>query len=519
MAFSLGYLLYNGHHNAAGSLFMESKELEELRSQYTKLAELPMNLTQITLIDLIKDYLQMTNFVAHHLSNTNMSCQLGSMASLLPQLLKNSTVGLNRTPPIRPIRPLWMPTGKAYLPPRVISTDHSNGISGIQVKQNPHLFRLPLVAVRPNSFTARKTGSVLRGMSSAISILPPGTTTRPLIRLVRNETPVFFNTASSKAEALDEPGTICRPVVCEKSTSTSPFHEDSSPSESPGPLEVVTVEDPCEESRDSVSEPDTHAPGDRLIESRKSKITVKPDLTQSASSTVEKKTGDRMDCASSPSTHQFPSGESELKSRNPPSGTIINTDSENNSKDTSPQVSSGGTKSITSSSVNTLPFTVFNHLPPASEAKRLSVGSDSSLREESLTPSSSSRRKRLQTPRHVVSGQTTMSVPLVGSESQDDVDIQRFLSALFSKPEQLATHINAKLNSLPSPTESTSRGICDGRTRTAGDLRAPVSEFVKSTTLGIASEKSSEIGSKQSDIVNPLLDLLEVRLCRKNACI
>ncbi|TPP59506.1 hypothetical protein FGIG_08108 [Fasciola gigantica] len=542
----LGYLLHNGHRTAAHFLFTSSNELDELRTQYSRLCDLPMHLTQITLLDLIKDYLQIANFVAHQYTPLSLPpCQLGSIAPLLTHLLKNNVPGVARVPALRSIRPVWLPTGKSYLPPRVITQDWLTGpntamLSGNNNNNSSSSVCLPLVAVPPHvyssssSVSASKANTILSGTVPAIPLLPTGPGTRPIIRLVRQGTQltsaasVVVNPLESTTSVIDSSELKWEPRVASKSTATSPVHKGSSPSESPGPLQII-VDDPPNGSRNP-------HPMTKVTESSLVGIeTAAHDLRQSDLSAKQVPSSNQQSPSDALSPEpQSPTPACQIKRKStsmeqaaPSSSNDTNTPTKTPSSAQSPVVETTGTTTGANfiSPMNS-PFTVFSHLPPASEVKRLSVGSDSGFREETLALTTGpSRRRRLQTPRHVVSSQSDASGLLGCSESQDDVDIQRFLSALFSKPEHLATQINAKLNRLNMPTypHTESDYPCNslvdlGSANPVTSLNQSIPDSAttqdRNDALSDAHpvpfiDKVTTSDSAEEVTVNPLLDLLE----------
>ncbi|KAF8569353.1 hypothetical protein P879_04465 [Paragonimus westermani] len=136
------YLLSSGFSTAATSLFAESDQLTELRAQYDSVLNLPLHITQLTLLDLIRDYLRIANIVAHYLSKLGIVCRLGAISSLVPHMFTSDSVRLTN------VRPNWMPAGKSFLPPRVIKPELA-----------PRKFQLPLLAVRPHFFSGATASS------------------------------------------------------------------------------------------------------------------------------------------------------------------------------------------------------------------------------------------------------------------------------------------------------------------------------------------------------------------------
>ncbi|CAH8646789.1 unnamed protein product [Dicrocoelium dendriticum] len=156
--FVLGYLMHSGCANAAEALFCESVHLAELRTQYTSVYDLPFHVTQLTLLDIVNDYLKVANGVAHHVLKFGIVFRLGSVSTALPHILKTAATqpGLVRLAHIRPNR---MPFGKACLPPRIVNLE--------QFSRN---LQLPSLAVRPHSYSSASSANFAQCTSSTVSV-------------------------------------------------------------------------------------------------------------------------------------------------------------------------------------------------------------------------------------------------------------------------------------------------------------------------------------------------------------
>ncbi|KAF7256302.1 hypothetical protein EG68_05734 [Paragonimus skrjabini miyazakii] len=382
--FVLDYLLSSGFPTAATSLFAESDQLAELRAQYDSVLNLPLHITQLTLLDLIQDYLRIANIVAHYLSKLGIVCRLGAISSLVPHMFKSDSA--------RPInvRPNWMPAGKSFLPPRVIKPELA-----------PRKFQLPLLAVRPHFFSgvtasscpiatnAQSRTCINVRLPSLSDSEPSNEYVRPMIRLYRRSSsrrcsPVPFNSDLQVYKFA-------------KQSTQKPSTEVSAQS-----LEVVTTinetklamsTSPCEDKLDSVSKTP-------ILELHVSKPVL----------------------SSAHTSHSFAT----------------------NSADDAPATTD-----------STVLFDVLPHLPPPTRGDMPALEKrdwHSNQSDKSAdTALSVNKKRRYNPPRHLstVSRNSELSAPL-SREVNDDLDLQRFLSALLSNPEQLVTHINAKMSGCPT---------------------------------------------------------------------
>ncbi|KAF6778237.1 hypothetical protein AHF37_00993 [Paragonimus kellicotti] len=388
------YLLSSGFPTAATSLFAESDQLAELRAQYDSVLNLPLHITQLTLLDLIQDYLRIANIardafplflwrmylVAHYLSKLGIVCRLGAISSLVPHILKSDSV--------RPInvRPNWMPAGKSFLPPRVIKPELV-----------PRKFQLPLLAVRPHFFSGAAASSCPISTNAqsrtCINVRLPSLTNselsnecvRPMIRLYRRSSsrrcsPVSFNSDLQGYKLVKQSTQkLSTEVSAQSLEAVATFNE----------TKLATSSSPCDDKLDSVSKTP-------ILELHVSKPVL----------------------SSAHTSHGFTT----------------------NSADDAPATTD-----------STVLFEVLPHLPPPTQGdipaleKRDWYSSQSD--KSAGAALSVNKKRRCNPPRHLstVSKNSELPAPL-SREDNEDLDLQRFLSALLSNPEQLATHINAKIS-------------------------------------------------------------------------
>ncbi|KAF5400351.1 hypothetical protein PHET_05942 [Paragonimus heterotremus] len=378
--FVLDYLLSSGFPTAATSLFAESDQLAELRAQYDSVLNLPLHITQLTLLDLIQDYLRIANIVAHYLSKLGIVCRLGAISSLVPHMFKSDSV--------RPInvRPNWMPAGKSFLPPRVIKPELA-----------PRKFQLPLLAVRPHFFSGATASSCSISTNAqsrtCINVRLPSLSdsepsheyVRPVIRLYRRSSshrgsPVSFNSDVQvykfAKQSTQNPSTE---VSAQSLGAVATINE----------TKLAMSSSPCEDKVDSVSKTS-------ILELHVSKPVL----------------------SSVHTSHGFTT----------------------NSADDAPATTE-----------STVLFEVLPHLPPPTQGDMLAL----EKRDWYLSQSDKSadaalsvnKKRRCNPPRHLPTVPKNSEPPApLSREVNEDLDLQRFLSALLSNPEQLATHINAKIS-------------------------------------------------------------------------
>ncbi|KAF8569354.1 hypothetical protein P879_04466 [Paragonimus westermani] len=104
---------------------------------------------------------------------------------------------------------------------------------------------------------------------------------------------------------------------------------------------------------------------------------------------------------------------------------------------------------------STVLFDILRHLPPPTQGDMLASEKrdwHSSESDKSADATSSvNKKRRCNPPRHLPTVSKSSELPEPPSrEVNEDLDLQRFLSALLSNPDQLATHINAKISGCPT---------------------------------------------------------------------
>ncbi|KAG5455271.1 hypothetical protein CSKR_113135 [Clonorchis sinensis] len=413
----LGYLLHSGPESAAKVLFSESIHLSELRAQYKTVTDLPLHLTQFTLLDLVYDYLRIANSVAHQLSKLGVVCRLGAVSTVLPHLLKTNpnASASRRISPVFPTRPSWMPLGKTYLPPRIVHGEPNRPV------------RLPLLAVRPHLYSDSVSGvtgsrtsnatdvpsqlpSIVSiqgnvGIQRVLSSEPSSSSTsnsRPVIRLYRNPVgtgpPSVLNMVEE--QKLDEASDV--------PPSSSPCSQTTAPIEHGEPTPTDTNPEilPAEETERIVIDEPTVG----LLEDT---ITQAEELPTSPADASDEEVEQKLE--------------------------------------TSVETCTEGTTNVKSESQ--APFTVFQHLPPPTETPpvpSVDVTCDRASDEAISKVSSKIKKRKWIPPRHMVTApevsEATGTTPATESSSaEDDVDLERFIAALLDHPEQVAGHINAKI--------------------------------------------------------------------------
>lgn len=413
--FVLGYLMHSGCASAAEALFCESAHLAELRAQYTSVYDLPFHITQVTLLDIVNDYLRVANGVAHHVLKLGVVFRLGSVSTALPHVLKSTTTtqpGLVRLAHIRPNR---MPFGKSCLPPRIVNLEHlSRG------------FQLPSLAVRPHSYSNVSSASVAQCTSSIVGI--------------QNNSTVINHTSSSSSSTSDPllSTQLSRPVFRFIRRSPLTFY-DSIASVDQKPTSLV--DPPCSTtSVTTMSDFDGHSglktdaypvtENEYISDAPCSSIT-----TPYSSSDISCKPSD------TPPRTCTPSSSPKCFTETDPS--MIPSEEPVCTAPTSP---TGQRVSSPPTSVSSVSFDIARHLPPPTEGFVIvpaPTGPVLSAPDNDRTPASSKRRRH--PPRHITAVSVASDLKGPDSTEHDDVDLESFLSALLSNPEQVATHINAKI--------------------------------------------------------------------------
>ncbi|CAL8085631.1 unnamed protein product [Calicophoron daubneyi] len=441
----LGYLRSNGYMESATALFSESESLAELRAQYLIIENLPLNLTQISMLDVIQDYLRMANEVARYLARINVTCRLGSISQFLPHILK-----------LQPSSVLRFSHGRsnahAYLPPRIIHLDK-------WTEQT----RLPLLAVRPNalgvqSFTSPKAPTAVSCRNRLITCSASPTfggcaNALPAPRLIQ-----AFQSPSPSTTHLTSNG--------ESKIAGKPDVLGCSRAASLVPVSLVAAENRSEDERQTIS------------------VSSGPEALSSSKTDISTEASDSSVTIDGPPSSSY-DGFLPIKDQDGPSS-VHSTE-----PDDLPRVVDVCTRGAGVS------FNVFSHLPPP-HSPSVSTTSSVNNRGKVVQPPTQ-KRKKAQVPRRL-SIKENENIPTTASEI-DDVDFERFLSSLLSNAEQVASHINTKFSGLSATSHD------DASTPTSqitqGTISSVPAKTVKSTVVSLMASHSTGSSSALSEGSDP----------------
>ncbi|CAH8535429.1 unnamed protein product [Schistosoma turkestanicum] len=476
----LGFLRDSNCVTAAGAFLRENIHLSEFRCHYATVNEIPLYFRELTLLDIVHDYIHIVNLVIPHLKKANLTWQLGNLTASIAQLLQSlyETYSSNiRSKSLRPIHPVWMPLGKSYIPPRIIPVD----------KFTPTV-RPPLATVKPSVTIASLPNIINSNSTSGLSTtgtlcsLDNNLTSslranRPVLRIYRQ--PLTAN----KTNAFNS-------GVCSASSSSSSSSTNSL--STPSPLQTSQSNkvasksniDPVQSMVHHYSQsqvkclPETLPTTTNTTIADHSNANVLSPPATSCNSVILQQSSI---CTTTTTTSSSPSATATSEIMNPATVQSIDVISQNDNL-TSHQLcltvqSNDHQQEISDNTHHHSIFSVFSLLPPASSPETLVTDmmicpvmmTCQTNMNDVKTPTDNNpvptRRKRNQPPRQLLSPGSGVASTLFNTTNsyEEELDMERFLSALFNNAEHVATRINAEVGLLsrhPS-TSSTSSNVHD----------------------------------------------------------
>ncbi|CAH8860680.1 unnamed protein product [Trichobilharzia szidati] len=349
----IGFLRDSDCIGAAEAFLQECAHLSEFRSHYSSVKEIPVYFRELTLLDILRDYVNIVNEVVPHLKKINLPCHLGKLADSVAKLLRYFV----RQKPSYPTgHPEWMPVGRSFVHPRIESANPT--LSDIQ----------PLTTVNPTTNTA--------------------TTTLLLDKITTS------NCIGHQAQSVSESSQDDEQTAENKSLSTT---NPPSASSSFSVSSIPSVQMPASSTE--------HAAVNYT------------DIPPSETNEIMRENYSSQICS--------------LQSSDDVNNLISNDDNNNNSI-----------------------FYVYPHLPQTTSGdcvvKSPELLSQGNIDNQNVNSKCvSTKRKRSQPPRHLVSspsvGNATMSGLVTNCEEDEELDMEQFLAALFENAEEVATRINTEV--------------------------------------------------------------------------
>ncbi|KAK4468109.1 hypothetical protein MN116_008278 [Schistosoma mekongi] len=423
----LGFLRDSNCVTSASAFLRENIHLSEFRCHYATVNEIPLYFRELTLLDIIYDYVHIVNEVIPHLKKSNIPWQLGNLTASIAQLVHslletNSSSSNSRPKSFRSIHPVWMPLGKSYVPPRIMSADKSSAVRPPLATVRPSV----TIASLPNAINLNPTsGAICNTLSSLDNSLTGLRTNRPVLRIYRQPLPAsktlpnMSNTNPSSSSSLSN-------STLQTSQSSNVVSNSS----------VISVQSGIQLKEKSKSLTETLP---TTIITTSSMSVLSPSVSCNFVTRQQSPTSTRAvaEAVNSPTTVQ--------------SVNVI-THNEN-------AIQSNDTTNLELPDNSSI-FSVFSLLPPPSETLVTDMvicpTAITSQEEEDYVNSKnadnhlvSTKRRRNQPPRQLLSPGSGGST-LFGSTSgcEEELDMERFLSALFNNAEQVATRINTDVSVL-----------------------------------------------------------------------
>nr|CAH8871082.1 unnamed protein product [Trichobilharzia regenti] len=333
----IGFLRDSECIGAAEAFFQECPHLSEFRAHYSSVNEIPTFFRELTLLDILRDYVNIVNGVVPHLKKINLPCHLGKLADSVTKILRNF---VRQKVSYQSGHPEWMPVGRVYVQPRIEST--SSTLSDIQ----------PQTTASPTTNSA---------------------TTPSLLDKITSSNCIGHQAQSVSESSQDEQTTVKKTLSI-----TNP------PSSSFSVSSIASVQIPTSSTGQATVNYTGISPS-KTNEIMRENYSSQICLLQS---------GDEVNNLSK-----------------------LSDDNNNDSI-----------------------FYVYPHLP-----RSLSDGDNKNVNNKCV----STKRKRSQPPRHLSSspsaGSTTKSGLVTNCEEDEELDMEHFLSALFTNAEQVATRINTEV--------------------------------------------------------------------------
>ncbi|CAH8600045.1 unnamed protein product [Schistosoma margrebowiei] len=368
--------------------------------------------------------------VIPHLKKANLPWQLGNLNASIAQFLQSfpETCSSNLRPKsFRPIHPVWMPLGKSYVPPKIIPADKSTTVRPPLATVKPNV----TIASLPNIISSNSTSGIGAGTVCSLDNNSTGSrASRPVLRIYRqplaaNKTNVFnFDLCSSSLPNPSSHQTTQSNIVASKS--------NANPMQSMVRLQNKT-------KRVSETLPTT-----TVTSNGKSDVLS---LSTSCNSVIFQQ---------SPISTTT-SSEETMNDATVQSIDVINQNENITSQQICLNAQSNDISDHQQISDNGSIFSVFSLLPPPASSETLVtdmviypvITCEDNLNDAKSTDLVSTRRKRNQPPRQLSPGSGVGSTIFSLTNSyEEELDMERFLSALFNNAEQVATRINAEVGIL-----------------------------------------------------------------------
>ncbi|KAH8857670.1 hypothetical protein KSF78_0008659 [Schistosoma japonicum] len=423
----LGFLRDSNCVTSANAFLRENIHLSEFRCHYATVNEIPLYFRELTLLDIVYDYVHIVNEVIPHLKRSNIPWQLGNLTASIAQLVRsllesNGSSSNSRPKSFRSIHPVWMPLGKSYVPPRIISADKSSAVRPPLATVRPNV----TIASLPNTINLNPTsGAICNTLSSLDNSSTGLRTNRPVLRIYRQPLP-----ASKTLPNVSNTDPSSGSSVSNSTPQTSQFSNVVSNSG------VISVQSGVQLQRKVTSLAET-LPTSAITASSMSVLSSSVSCNSVTRQQSPTSTRAVVEAMNSTTTVQ---------------SVDVITHNEN-------AIQSNDTTNLESPDNSSI-FSVFSLLPPPSETlvtDMVICPTGLSSQEENdyvnaknadnhLAPT---KRRRNQPPRQLLSPGSGGST-LLGSTNgcEEELDMERFLSALFNNAEQVASRINADVSVL-----------------------------------------------------------------------
>ncbi|KAH8857671.1 hypothetical protein KSF78_0008659, partial [Schistosoma japonicum] len=423
----IGFLRDSNCVTSANAFLRENIHLSEFRCHYATVNEIPLYFRELTLLDIVYDYVHIVNEVIPHLKRSNIPWQLGNLTASIAQLVRsllesNGSSSNSRPKSFRSIHPVWMPLGKSYVPPRIISADKSSAVRPPLATVRPNV----TIASLPNTINLNPTsGAICNTLSSLDNSSTGLRTNRPVLRIYRQPLP-----ASKTLPNVSNTDPSSGSSVSNSTPQTSQFSNVVSNSG------VISVQSGVQLQRKVTSLAET-LPTSAITASSMSVLSSSVSCNSVTRQQSPTSTRAVVEAMNSTTTVQ---------------SVDVITHNEN-------AIQSNDTTNLESPDNSSI-FSVFSLLPPPSETlvtDMVICPTGLSSQEENdyvnaknadnhLAPT---KRRRNQPPRQLLSPGSGGST-LLGSTNgcEEELDMERFLSALFNNAEQVASRINADVSVL-----------------------------------------------------------------------
>ncbi|CAH8609441.1 hypothetical protein MS3_00009002 [Schistosoma haematobium] len=427
----LGFLRDSNCVIAAGAFLRENVHLSEFRYHYASVNEIPLYFRELTLLDIIHDYIHIVNEVIPHLKKANLPWQLGNLNTSIAQFLQSfpETCSSNLRPKsFRPIHPVWMPLGKSYVPPKIIPADKSTTVRPPLATVKPNV----TIASLPNIISSNSTSGIGAGTVCSLDNNSTGSrASRPVLRIYR------------------------QPLAANK---TNVFNFDMCSSSFPNPSSHQASQSNIVASKSNANPMQSMV----RLQNKTKRVSETLPTTTTVTSNGNSDVLSLSTSCNSVIFHQSPisittSSEGTMNDATVQSIGVINQNENITSQQICLNAQSNDISDHQQISDNSSIFSVFSLLPPPASSETLVtdmviypvITCEDNLNDAKSTDLVSTRRKRNQPPRQLSPGSGVGSTIFSLTNSyEEELDMERFLSALFNNAEQVATRINAEVGIL-----------------------------------------------------------------------